>query len=471
MKQNRTTEALSKHVRDEIESVPVLHVDDEPRFGDLVGTYLSRIDDRLRVVSETDPEEGLARLEAEPIDCIISDYQMPGMDGLEFLRAVRDEYPNLPFILFTGKGSEEVASEAINAGVTTYLQKSGPETYELLANEVQNGVRRHRSERQARVARDQLLNLYEQTDGFYILDADWTIVYWNRQIADRMDLPPEEATGRRFWDVFPEATEIDTYEQFHEAMETREPTKFEVRYEPRGYWAEVRAYPVDEGLFVHSRDISDEKGRERELERRNHVLESFANTVSHDLRNPLNVAEGRLRLAQETGDFDHLDEVAEAHNRMRNLIDELLRIARGDDLTVSEVSLRERAEEAWATVTSEGMELVVGGDPQFEAHPTQLRRLFENLFWNALNHGNAETVRVGTFEDGIYVEDDGGGIPVEDRKRVFESGYSTTDEGPGYGLHIVTEIVDMHDWEISVTEGTDGGARFEIRGVRFVGDS
>jgi signal transduction histidine kinase len=109
------------------------------------------------------------------------------------------------------------------------------------------------------------------------------------------------------------------------------------------------------------------------------------------------------------------------------------------------------------------MEPVVGGDPQFEAHPTRLRRPFENLFWNALNHGNAETVRVGTSEDGIYVEDDGGGIPVEDRKRVFESGYSTTDEGSGYGLHIVTGIVDMHDWAISVTEGTDGGARFEIR--------
>ena len=446
----------------------VLHVDDDPQHGDLVATYLEQIDENITVDTETDPQSGLERLQTESVDCVVSDFQMPEMNGIEFLKHVREEYPNLPFILFTGKGSEEIASEAINAGVTSYLQKSGTDTYELLANRVRNAVGHHRSKRLARVTEDRLFGLYEQADGFYVLDEEWTITYWNQRIAQRTGRSAEEVLGESYWEVFPEATEIETEERFRHAMETRTPVRFEVRYEPAEYWTEVRAFPIDEGLFVHSRNITDLRERERQIEHRNQILESFANTVSHDLRNPLSIAEGRLELAQETGDFEHLDEVTKAHNRMRNLIDDLLSIARGEDLEFEEVSLRESARDAWSTVSTEGMEFVVESDAHFDAHTSQLRRLFENLFWNAIEHGEADTVRVGTLDaDGIYVEDDGQGIGPADQEDIFESGYSTTENGPGYGLHIVKNIVEIHDWEISVTGGAEGGARFEIREVQI----
>ena len=112
------------------DTVRILHVDDELSFADLAATFLQREDDRFRVETETSASEGLGRLADEQFDCVISDYNMPGRDGIEFLRAVRDEYPDLPFVLFTGRGSEEVASRAISAGVTDYLQKgSGTEQY------------------------------------------------------------------------------------------------------------------------------------------------------------------------------------------------------------------------------------------------------------------------------------------------------------------------------------------------------
>jgi signal transduction histidine kinase len=75
------------------------------------------------------------------------------------------------------------------------------------------------------------------------------------------------------------------------------------------------------------------------------------------------------------------------------------------------------------------------------------------------------TVRVGTLEDGFYVEDDGPGIPEDDREQVFERSFSTAADGTGLGLSIVTSVVEAHGWSITATDGQDGGARFEISGV------
>jgi PAS domain S-box-containing protein len=450
------------------QSIFVLHVDDKPQFGDLVATYLEILDDDITVITETNARDGLDRIADESIDCVVSDYDMPGMDGIEFLQAVRENYPNCPFILFTGNGSEELASKAIDAGATSYLSKGfgGSEVFERLVNRIQNAVSHRRSERRAKIAQDRLLELYEQTGGFFIIDDEWTITYWNQQMVRRTGRTPDEVLGRSFLDAFPNARGTDLYEKYREAMESRETISFETYYDPHEYWITVYASPVEEGLFVHSREFTAEK--ERELQRRNHILESFANTVSHDLRNPLNVAQGRLQLAQKTGDFEHLEEVVQAHNRMRNLIDELLQVARGDESAVTDVSLEEAAEQAWETVTSKETDLVTEDNAEFEAYESQLRRLLENLFWNALDHGEASTIRVGVTDgDEIYIEDDGVGVPPSERETIFESGYSTEDGNPGYGLAIVDRICESHGWDIHVTDGTDSGARFVISAVEI----
>jgi signal transduction histidine kinase len=207
--------------------------------------------------------------------------------------------------------------------------------------------------------------------------------------------------------------------------------------------------------------------REQELERQNERLERFASIVSHDLRNPLTVATGRLALAREDHDSDNLEAVDTALNRMDTLIEEILSFARQDQPIDDpvRVSLSTVANQAWTVVDTKEATLRIEDDPTVEADPDRLQQLFENLFRNAIDHASETvTVRVGPLPDksGFYVADNGPGIPEDERDEIFTYGYSTTDEGTGFGLAIVSEVVEAHGWAIDLTESEEGGARFEI---------
>jgi len=241
------------------------------------------------------------------------------------------------------------------------------------------------------------------------------------------------------------------------------------------------------GHAVLFHDVTEREGRKQrieelnrtrsELEAKKERLDEFASLVSHDLRNPLTIARGSVELAEDTGDLSHLERAQSAHERMESLLEELLSLARAgvDRGDTAPVDLASVATDAWSTAQTGEPQFRIDGDlPRIVADKTTLRQALENLYRNAAEHGTdgvdagsdgSITVAVGATPDGFYVADDGAGIPADERDQVFEHGYTTRSEGTGFGLSIVREIVEAHDWSITVTESEDGGARFEISGV------
>ncbi|WP_367175562.1 histidine kinase N-terminal 7TM domain-containing protein [Haloarcula rubripromontorii] len=228
-------------------------------------------------------------------------------------------------------------------------------------------------------------------------------------------------------------------------------------------------------FLIH--EITDQKERERELERRNQQLDQFAAVLSHDLRNPLSVASGRLALARERNDPEEFDRVEKAHERMSSLIDEVLAFAR-DEQTTDRVELRlsALAKAAWGHVDTGEAALQIDGDREIVGDRDQLLQLFENVVRNSVEHGaaggrsddaaaRAVTIRVDTTPEGFAIADNGPGVPPEKREEIFTHGVTSSESGTGLGLAIVQHVVKSHGWDVEMTESRSGGAKLVVSGL------
>ena len=577
-------------------AISILHVDDDIEFAEMATSFLEHKDDQFETKAVGSATEGLDCLTDSKFDCIISDYEMPKQNGIEFLKSVREDYPNLPFILYTGRGSEDVASDAFSAGADEYIQKeSGTDHFDVVANRVKTLVERRRAEHQ----RQQLADVIETArEGIAILDSDGYHTQVNQSYADMYSMHPDAVVGKHWTELHPEeqveyvrdeilptaestgywhgrttglradgttftqdcvlatttaGMTIRTVRDISEQIESQEQlSRYEALIEvlnepvyvidkngefefvndafisefgydrceilgseislikdkkaveqgldnlrrvlssdePDSVYFETEiqsksgesipcedhmtALPYEDNEFNGSvgilRNISEQKEREQELERQNRRLNELVGVVSHDLRNPLNVAKGNLALLSEEYDNEQIDAIERSLTRMSELIDDFLRLSRvGDDTDSWEsVSLASVPRKCWQSVETGDATLEAKTSRTIQADPSRLAQLFENLMRNAVEHTSQDvTVTIGELEDGFYVEDDGSGIPKDSRDSVLEAGYTTTDDGTGFGLSIVQEVVEAHGWDIYVTEGTEGGARFEVTNVSF----
>jgi PAS domain S-box-containing protein len=332
------------------------------------------------------------------------------------------------------------------------------------------------------VARDRVFE--ELHDGVVVVDGDGRVADYNPAATSL--LGADLATGLTATAVLPDA--------MLDAADSDDASTVEVDRDGETRWLAVEAGPVSGagvGELLLFRDVTELHRRRHALDRENDRLERVADTISHDLRNPLNVADGYLELAERTGDPEQFDRVRDALDRMDNIIEGTLRMARTDLHTPekADVSLAAVAERAWLNVVTNESTLDVGSrDVTVRADPDQLESLLENVFRNAVEHGSTSnrnatrpddavehgdedvTVTVGLTGDGhaptgFYVADDGPGIPEADREDVFERGFTTSSDGTGLGLSIVADIADAHGWTVDLTESTTGGVRLKVTGV------
>lgn len=293
---------------------------------------------------------------------------------------------------------------------------------------------------------------------------------------DLLYVDPGELVGKRFEDLFgPEqAAAFQSLVDRTLATQSLQTKEYQLEVQVGTRWFEARTLPLASevdgrrAVVWVARDITDRKRREEALQEQRDRLDEFAAVVSHDLRTPLNVANGHLELAREQQDAEHLDAIAEAHERMEALVETLLAVAKGEvEPTDRErVALASFVRQCWETVDTDRATLSVTTDRVVQADPTRLRQLVENLFVNSIEHGGIDvTVTVGDLQDGFFIEDDGAGIDAGDRTTIFESGYSEVGTGSGFGLSIVSQVATDHGWSVSATASDTGGARFEITGV------
>lgn len=311
-------------------------------------------------------------------------------------------------------------------------------------------------------------------DAIYMTDANRRFQWINSAMAEMGGYNKEAIVGRHLFEFLYEDQKAAAERRFERLASDEGPDVLTFDMEvprPDGtqFPAEIRAAALPGDGFAGTvgivRDVSDRKERERELERKTERLEEFADVVSHDLRSPLTVATLQLELAAQDCDSEHLANVKAALDRMDSLIDDLLTLARQDeDVTDTEpVDVGRVARESWKTVSTQAASLVVEDPPRIECKETRLREALENLFRNAVEHGGDDvTVRVGDLdvEEGFYVADDGPGIPEDEREEAFEAGYTTADNGTGFGLNIVWKIAESHGWNVEIHGSEVGGARF-----------
>lgn len=304
---------------------------------------------------------------------------------------------------------------------------------------------------------------------------------WSEEVYRIHDLPQDVELTPEDGIEFYHPDDRDTIREAFDALTTEgEPYDLELRIitaDDGVRWVRTRGeprYEDEEIVGVHGmfQDITERKERKQELERQNERLEEFANVVSHDLRNPLGIAQGRAEMLKEetAGEYhDHLRPLGDALERMEEIITDTLTLARQGD-TVGEMNpipLVELVGKCWASVETNEATLNVDDEITLQGDSDRLRHVFENLFRNAIEHGGDDVaIHIGHTGDGcLYVEDDGPGIPPDEREMVLEAGHTSAAGGTGFGLTIVKRIAEAHGWTVSVTESRAGGARFEFDNV------
>lgn len=570
------------------DGIKILHIEDEPDFADLVSTFLQREREQFEVITETDPREGLETAIEEDIECVVSDYDMPRLTGLDVLNEVREDCPNLPFILFTGKGSEEIASEAITAGVTEYLQKrGGTDQYTVLANRIEQAVARRRAEMQVERGFQAIEMAH---DGISLLNNDGEFIYVNEAYADIVGFEREELIGEHFEILYPEEdthivydeiiptakksgewegetifltkagepitvdhlisftteeTMICTISETDEAVreelslkqqamdeapigitisdparddnpllyandkfaeltgydrdeivgrncrflqgeETREEPVAEMRRAIEGeepVTVELRNYRKNGEMFWNRVTIAPLYGEDGELEHwvgfqddvtcRRELMEEFSSlgaVLSHDMQNPLRTMRGRLELAIETDETKHVEAAMASLKRFEDLIDDIAGVLKSGTIVGEheQINIGRVAESVWEVLDrcDEGDTIQIRDSITVNGDKDAVRWMLDNVLGNTIEHGETPvTVRVGELDDGFYIEDNGPGIPEENREQIFEQGFSTkeTGDGTGMGMASVRQIVLAHGWRIDVADADElDGVRLEI---------
>lgn len=337
-------------------------------------------------------------------------------------------------------------------------------------------------------------------DGFFAVDNDFTVTYWNQRAADLLQMPKELILGNHLWDLFSDAKENISYQKYNQALNEQKMVQFEDYYDKIKRWFEVSAYPSQNGLSVYFKDITQRKASEellkelnqsleqkaKELSSSNAELENFAFVASHDLQEPLRMITSFL--AQLENKYDHvLDEkgkkyihfASDGAKRMRQIILDLLEYSRVGRLNIerSYADLNEIVEDIkllYKRVIMEKKAVIKSQNlPKIWGVKSLLQQILQNLVHNSLNYSkddvNPEIVITAEETENYWkvsVRDNGIGIHPEHHEKIFNLFQrlhnNETYNGTGLGLAISKKIVEDHGGQIWLESEEGKGSVFHF---------
>ncbi len=267
-------------------NISILMVDDDKGFLDQGSIFLQRMLGQIDVKTSKTVEDALEKLKENQFDAVISDYQMPQIDGLEFLKILRkEEHRDIPFIMFTGKGREEVAMEALNLEANRYLQKGGdPKSqYGLLAETVKQEIERKRSKEEVRRLSSMVMN---SSEAIICTDEDFKINYVNHSAEKMFGYSLEELKGKTPGifnaemdsdkiqnEIYEKVSSGDTYKSIH----------LNQRKDGSTFYCEMKISPIENeegeirGYVSSQRDVTERKKAENRAGHLNSLLKSIRN--------------------------------------------------------------------------------------------------------------------------------------------------------------------------------------------------
>lgn len=459
----------------------VLYVDDEPALLEIGKLFLER-SGALAIETVSSAREALNLLGEQRCDAVVADYQMPEMDGIELLKEVRQHFEDIPFILFTGRGREEVVVEALNCGADGYIQKGGDphSQFAELEHRVVRAVERRRAILALRDSEKRYRALFEgANDPIFIFEED-RFVDCNEKALETFRCTREFLIRKTPWDlsspVQPDGVPaLASAVEKMQAAYSGQPQFFEWRITaPSGkrYDTEMSVSRLDvkgpRQLQAIVRDVTARKQTEAALIAANRKMHLLSGITRHDILNQLTVLQGNLEFMRERITDPVLLGYMDRQQQALGFISRQIAFTQDyQDLGVRAPDyrgLRECVAHAAADLDARDLTLVSeAGEFEIYADP-MLEKVFYNLFENSVRYaGPAPEVRVGCRRRGesllIVVEDNGPGIPAHEKERIFIRGFG---RNTGLGLFLVREILLTTGIGIRETGDPGRGALFEI---------
>ena len=241
---------------DPSDEIRILHVDDDVNQSEFLRYFLPEMDEAFRIDFVSDPCQVMENMGSEIYDCVVTDYQMPRMNGIELAEKIRERF-DLPIIIYTGQGSEEIAEAAFSAGIDDYLRKEmDPSHYQVLAKRIRQVVEKKRTESVYRT-------VVEQTRDALSIFIDGLMVFANQSTLDLLGVnsffeiygtnPFSQYNGREFHQDFLE----NGFQEFEIESRGKETFNIEVSTSPIKYNGK-------DAILCFARDITEKKRLENE---------------------------------------------------------------------------------------------------------------------------------------------------------------------------------------------------------------